>query len=158
MVNRNADAKPAQIPLTRPSSAYWRVTIDNPPIMIRRPSPVRLRHQISRPTKNTRMSSSLFSHKHGLGCANEMPNRPQTLYALADSPVGLAAWMIDHDSTSEALIARVFDGKTEGLTRDDILDNNTLYWFTNTAISSAQLYWEASLAFSPRKISRSRLS
>jgi pimeloyl-ACP methyl ester carboxylesterase len=88
-----------------------------------------------------------FFYKHGLGYANEMANRPQTLYALADSPVGLAAWMIDHDAASEALIARVFEGKSEGLTRDDILDNITLYWFTNTAISSARLYWESKLPF-----------
>jgi pimeloyl-ACP methyl ester carboxylesterase len=88
-----------------------------------------------------------YFYKHGLGYANEMANRPQTLYALADSPVGLAAWMIDHDGVSEALIARVFDGKSEGLTRDDILDNVTLYWLTNTAISSARLYWESKLAF-----------
>jgi pimeloyl-ACP methyl ester carboxylesterase len=88
-----------------------------------------------------------FFYKHGLGYANEMANRPQTLYALADSPVGVAAWMIDHDAASEALIARVFEGKSEGLTRDDILDNITLYWFTNTAISSARLYWESKLPF-----------
>ena len=77
----------------------------------------------------------------------EMANRPQTLYALADSPVGLAAWMLDHDIASYALIARVFDGQPEGLTRDDILDNVTLYWLTNTAVSSARLYWESKLAF-----------
>ena len=76
-----------------------------------------------------------------------MANRPQTLYALADSPVGLAAWMIDHDIRSYDLIARVFDGASEGLTRDDILDNITLYWLTNTAISSARLYWESKLPF-----------
>jgi pimeloyl-ACP methyl ester carboxylesterase len=78
----------------------------------------------------------------GLGYALEMSNRPQTLYGLADSPVGLAAWMLDHDIRSYELIVRVFDGKTEGLTRDDILDNVTLYWLTNTAISSARLYWD----------------
>jgi pimeloyl-ACP methyl ester carboxylesterase len=88
-----------------------------------------------------------YFYKHGLGYANEMANRPQTLYGLEDSPVGLAAWMIDHDAASEALIARVFEGKSEGLTRDDILDNISLYWFTNTAISSARLYWESKLAF-----------
>ena len=71
-----------------------------------------------------------------------MSNRPQTLYGIADSPVGLAAWMLDHDIRSYKLIARVFDGKTEGLTRDDILDNVTLYWLTNTAVSSARLYWD----------------
>jgi pimeloyl-ACP methyl ester carboxylesterase len=81
-------------------------------------------------------------NKNGLGYAIEMNNRPQTLYGIVDSPVGLAAWMIDHDIRSYEMIARVFDGQTEGLTRDDILDNITLYWLTNTAISSARLYWE----------------
>ena len=88
-----------------------------------------------------------FFYKHGLGYAGEMANRPQTLYGIEDSPVGLAAWMLDHDATSYALIARVFDGKTEGLTREDILDNITLYWLTGTAVSSARLYWESKLAF-----------
>jgi len=68
-----------------------------------------------------------------------MANRPQTLYGIGDSPVGLAAWMLDHDALSYALIARVFDGQREGLTRDDVLDNVTLYWLTNTTISSARL-------------------
>lgn len=86
-------------------------------------------------------------YKHGLGYALEMANRPQTLYALADSPVGLAAWMLDHDAASQALIARVFAGQSEGLTRDDVLDNVTLYWLTNTAVSSARLYWENKLNF-----------
>jgi pimeloyl-ACP methyl ester carboxylesterase len=94
-----------------------------------------------------------FFYKHGLGYAMEMANRPQTLYGLADSPVGLAAWILDHDEASEALMARVFAGQSEGLTRDDILDNITLYWFTNTAISSARLYWENKLAFfAPKKV------
>jgi pimeloyl-ACP methyl ester carboxylesterase len=79
--------------------------------------------------------------------AQEMANRPQTLYALEDSPVGLAAWMLDHDARSYALISRAFDGQAEGLTRDDILDNITLYWLTHTAVSSARLYWENDLAF-----------
>jgi pimeloyl-ACP methyl ester carboxylesterase len=78
----------------------------------------------------------------GLGYALEMSNRPQTLYGIADSPVGLAAWMIDHDIRSYLMIARVFDGQAEGLTRDDILDNVTLYWLTNTAVSSGRLYWD----------------
>ncbi|PDT28135.1 multidrug MFS transporter [Rhizobium sp. L9] len=81
-------------------------------------------------------------YKNGLGYAIEMNNRPQTLYAIVDSPVGLAAWMLDHDIRSYRMIARVFDGESEGLTKDDILDNVTLYWLTNTAISSARLYWE----------------
>ncbi len=88
-----------------------------------------------------------FFYKHGLGYAQEMANRPQTLYAIADSPVGLAAWMLDHDAASHALIARVFDGQTEGLTRDDVLDNITFYWLTNTAVSSSRLYWESKLPF-----------
>jgi pimeloyl-ACP methyl ester carboxylesterase len=88
-----------------------------------------------------------FFYTKGLGYAIEMKNKPQTLYGIADSPVGLAAWMIDHDISSYELIARVFDGKPEGLTRDDILDNITLYWLTGTAISSARLYWENKLVF-----------
>lgn len=88
-----------------------------------------------------------FFYKHGLGYAQEMSHRPQTLYGIADSPVGLAAWMLDHDAASEELITRVFNGQTEGLTRDDILENITLYWLTNTAISSARLYWESKLSF-----------
>jgi len=79
---------------------------------------------------------------HGLGYAIEMNQRPQTLYGIADSPIGLASWMLDHDIQSYDLIAHVFDGAQEGLTRDDILDNVTLYWLTNTAVSSARLYWE----------------
>jgi len=96
-------------------------------------------------------------YKKGLGYANEMNLRPQTLYALEDSPVGLAAWMLDHDIRSYELIARVFDGQKEGLTRDDILDNVSLYWFTKTAISSARLYWETAQVstsgfFDPRNV------
>ena len=83
----------------------------------------------------------------GLGYALEMANRPQTLYGIVDSPVGLAAWMIDHDKLSYELIARVFDGETEGLTRDDVLDNITLFWLTNTGVSASRLYWENKFAF-----------
>jgi pimeloyl-ACP methyl ester carboxylesterase len=83
-----------------------------------------------------------YFFKKGIAYAQEMGLRPQTLYGIDDSPIGLAAWMLDHDIRSYELIARVFDGQTEGLTRDDILDNITLYWLTNTAISSARLYWE----------------
>jgi len=88
-----------------------------------------------------------FFYKHGLGYAQEMSGRPQTLYGIGDSPVGLAAWLLDHDARSYALIARVFDGQTEGLTRDDILDNITLYWLTNTSVSSGRIYWENKFAF-----------
>jgi pimeloyl-ACP methyl ester carboxylesterase len=83
----------------------------------------------------------------GTGYAGEMGNRPQTLYGIADSPVGLAAWMLDHDEASYKLIARAFTGNPGGLSRDDVLDNVTHYWLTNTAISSARLYWESKLAF-----------
>jgi pimeloyl-ACP methyl ester carboxylesterase len=81
-------------------------------------------------------------YRHGLAYAQEMGNRPQTLYGIADSPVGLAAWMLDHDIRSYDMITRVFDGKTEGLSRDDVLDNVTLYWLTNTGVSAARLYWD----------------
>jgi pimeloyl-ACP methyl ester carboxylesterase len=84
----------------------------------------------------------VFFQQKGLGYAIEMNNRPQTLYGLVDSPIGLAGWMLDHDDASQKMIARVFAGGTEGLTRDDVLDNITLYWLTNTAISSARLYWD----------------
>jgi pimeloyl-ACP methyl ester carboxylesterase len=88
-----------------------------------------------------------FFYAHGLAYAQEMGNRAQTLYGIADSPIGLAAWMLDHDARSYDLIARVFGGGSEGLTPDDILDNVTLYWLTNTAVSSARLYWESKLPF-----------
>ena len=81
-------------------------------------------------------------YRRGLAYSQEMSNRPQTLYGIADSPIGLAAWMLDHDIRSYGMISRVFDGKTEGLSRDDVLDNVTLYWLTNTGISSARLYWD----------------
>jgi pimeloyl-ACP methyl ester carboxylesterase len=79
--------------------------------------------------------------------ALEMGTRPQTLYGIADSPVGLAAWILDHDMVSYELIARVFDGHAEGLTRDDVLDNITHYWLTNTGVSSGRIYWENKLGF-----------
>jgi pimeloyl-ACP methyl ester carboxylesterase len=88
-----------------------------------------------------------FFFKKGLAYAQEMANRPQTLYGIEDSPVGLAAWILDHDLRSYELVARVFNGQAEGLTRDDVLDNITLYWLTNTGVSSARLYWENKFAF-----------
>jgi pimeloyl-ACP methyl ester carboxylesterase len=88
-----------------------------------------------------------FVYKKGLGYALEMANRPQTLYGMADSPVGLAAWFLDHDARSYEMIARAFDGQREGLTRDDVLDNITLAWLTNTATSSSRIYWENKLSF-----------
>ena len=83
-----------------------------------------------------------FVYQKGIAYGYQMGLRPQTLYGIADSPVGLAAYFLDHDARSYALIARVFDGKTEGLTRDDVLDNITITWLTNTALSGARLYWE----------------
>jgi pimeloyl-ACP methyl ester carboxylesterase len=83
-----------------------------------------------------------FVYQKGIAYGYQMGLRPQTLYGIADSPVGLAAYFLDHDARSYALIARVFDGKSEGLTRDDILDNVTIAWLTNTALSGARLYWE----------------
>ena len=83
----------------------------------------------------------------GLSYAQQMANHPQTLYGLADSPVGLAAWFLDHDLLSYQMIARAFDGQSEGLTRDDVLDNITLAWLTNTGVSSARLYRENKIAF-----------
>jgi len=94
-----------------------------------------------------------FFFKRDVFYAFEMGTRPQTLYGIADSPIGLASWIIDHDIKSYELITRVFDGQTEGLTRDDILDNITLYWLTNTGISSARLYWENKVAFfAPKQV------
>ena len=85
-----------------------------------------------------------FFYKKGLGYATEMSLRPQTLYGLADSPVGLAGWILDHDIRSYEMIARVFDGQPEGLTRDDVVENITLYWLRNTAVSTARSYWDYS--------------
>jgi pimeloyl-ACP methyl ester carboxylesterase len=78
-----------------------------------------------------------FVYSKGVAYGYQMGLRPQTLYGIADSPVGLAAYFLDHDAWSYALIARVFDGQTEGLSRDE----------TNTALSGARLYWENKFAY-----------
>jgi pimeloyl-ACP methyl ester carboxylesterase len=83
-----------------------------------------------------------FVYQKGIAYGYQMGLRPQTLYGIADSPVGLAGYFLDHDARSYELIARVFAGESEGLTRDDILDNITITWLTNTALSGARLYWE----------------
>jgi len=89
-----------------------------------------------------------FLFTTGLGYALEMGLRPQTLYGLADSPVALAAWMLDHDARSYKDIERAFEGEAVGnLTRDEVLDNITLAWVTNTGVSSGRLYWENNLGF-----------
>ena len=83
-----------------------------------------------------------FVYAKGVGYGYQMGLRPQTLYGIADSPIGLAGYLLDHDARSLELISRSFDGQAEGLSRDDVLDNITLTWLTNTGISSARLYWE----------------
>ena len=83
-----------------------------------------------------------FVYQKGIAYGFQMGLRPQTLYGIADSPVGLAGYFLDHDARSYELIVRVFAGKSEGLTRDDILDNVTITWLTNTAVSGGRLYWE----------------
>jgi pimeloyl-ACP methyl ester carboxylesterase len=83
-----------------------------------------------------------FVYQTGIAYGYQMGLRPQTLYGIADSPIGLAAYFLDHDARSYELISRVFKGESEGLTRDDVLDNITIAWLTNTAISGARLYWE----------------
>ena len=83
-----------------------------------------------------------FVYQKGIAYGFQMGLRPQTLYGIADSPVGLAAYFLDHDARSYELISRIFQGQAEGLTRDDILDNITITWLTNTALSGARLYWE----------------
>jgi pimeloyl-ACP methyl ester carboxylesterase len=83
-----------------------------------------------------------FVYAKGIGYGFQMGLRPQTLYGIADSPVGLAAYFLDHDARSYELISRVFQGHAEGLTRDDVLDNITIAWLTNTGVSGGRLYWE----------------
>jgi pimeloyl-ACP methyl ester carboxylesterase len=83
-----------------------------------------------------------FVYQKGIGYGFQLGLHPQTMYGIADSPVGLAAYFLDHDLRSYELISRVFQGQAEGLTRDDILDNITITWLTNTALSGARLYWE----------------
>jgi pimeloyl-ACP methyl ester carboxylesterase len=83
------------------------------------------------------------------GYIAEMGEHPQTIgYSLLDSPIGLAAWMLDHDADSYEKISRAFvEGKpTGGLTRDAVLDNITLYWLTSTGASTSRLYWETGRA------------
>ena len=88
-----------------------------------------------------------FVYAKGIGYAFQLGLRPQTLYAIADSPVGLAAYLLDHDALSLELIIRSFDGHAEGLTPDDVLDNITLTWLTNTGVSSGRQYWERKVGF-----------
>ena len=98
-----------------------------------------------------------FVYAKGIAYAYQLGLRPQTVCAIADSPVGLAAYLLDHDARSYELFKRVFAGQSEGITRDDVLDNITLTWLTNTAISSGRLYWENKLGFFGSKAFPSRL-
>jgi hypothetical protein len=89
-----------------------------------------------------------FVYSAGIGYAAQMATQPQTLYGIADSPAGLAAWMINHDAASYQDIADAFAGHPVGnLTRDEVLDNVTFYWLTNTGVSSGRLYWESKFGF-----------
>ena len=101
----------------------------------------RRRHRASQPTRNSRTSVCSLSIKRESATGTRWGCDRRRL-RIADSPVGLAAYFLDHDARSYDLIARVFDGQSEGLTRDDILDNITITWLTNTALSGARLYWE----------------
>jgi pimeloyl-ACP methyl ester carboxylesterase len=95
----------------------------------------------------------VFVYRHVVYYALYMASRPQTLAALADSPIGMAAFLIDFDPRGFEVIERAFVGQDECLTRDEILDNITLFWLTNTAVSAARLYRENKLAyFSPKGI------
>ena len=98
------------------------------------------------PTGLSEKEMAAYNQRRALALAYliEQATRPQTIgYSLADSPVGLAAWMLDHDPHSYEQIAHAFERRPEGgLTKDAILDNITLYWVTNTGTSAARLYWE----------------
>jgi pimeloyl-ACP methyl ester carboxylesterase len=88
--------------------------------------------------RTTEQLSRLYPYAIGL----MMALRPQTLYGLTDSPVFLAAFMLDHDPASQEMIRRAFDGQHEGLSRNDVLDNITLFWLTGTGVSASRLYGE----------------
>jgi pimeloyl-ACP methyl ester carboxylesterase len=100
-------------------------------------------------TEDERRAYDILVHFFATGTAyaQEMGLRPQTLYGIVDSPIGLAAWMLDHDEKSYQLIARAFAGDPGGISRDDVLDNVTHYWLTNSGISASRLYWESHLGF-----------
>jgi pimeloyl-ACP methyl ester carboxylesterase len=104
------------------------------------------------PEETSSYDQLVFFYKH-VYYAFFMGTRPQTLAGLADSPIGLATFLLDHDAASLALITRSFDGLAEGITPDDVLDNVTLFWLTNTGVSAARIYWENKFAFfSPKGV------
>ena len=107
---------------------------------IGRPAPSGLSDDERRVTEQL---GALYPYAIGL----MMALRPQTLYGLTDSPVFLAAFMLDHDPASLEMITRAFDGQQEGLTRDDVLDNITLFWLTRTGVSASRLYGESKFSY-----------
>ena len=117
------------------------------------PTPSGLSHDEARAYEELK-----FVYAKGVGYAYQLGLHPQSLVGIADSPVGLAAYLLDHDARSYQLIARAFAGQPGGLSRDDVLDNITLTWLTGTAISSGRLYWERLNAakefgfFSPKNV------
>ena len=113
---------------------------------------MRRRHPVFLIEERSSYEQLVFFYKH-VYYAFWMASRPQTMTGFADSPIGLATFLLDHDARSLELIARSFDGQPEGLTPDDVLDNVTLFWLTNTGVSSARLYWENKLPFfSPKGV------
>ena len=103
------------------------------------------RRRPASPTRSEPPTSSCALLRQARGLREHHVDRPQTMYGLADSPVDLAAFMLDHgDGTGQpGLVKRVLEGTLQSdLTRDDLLDNITLYWLTNTGVSAARLYWE----------------
>ena len=98
-----------------------------------------VRPRRSRTRRRARLRAGLLFLQVRPGLRQRDGASPANTLGIVNSPAGLASWILDHDADSYALIARSFDGEPEGLTRDDVLDNITLYWLTNTAISSARL-------------------
>lgn len=111
------------------------------PILTRLPFRARRPRPVSPADDKVAYELSAFVYAKGIGYGYQMGLRPQALYGIAESPVGIAGYLLDHDA-SMAIISRAFDGQPEGLTRDDVLDNVTLTWLTNMFVSGPRLYWE----------------
>jgi hypothetical protein len=120
----------------------------------------RRRHRVSQPTRNslTSVCSSYIKRVSPTGTRWGCDRRHYTESRTHPSAWRLiSAYFLDHDARSYERISRVFEGESEGLTRDDILDNIMITWLTNTALSGARLYWENKLGYSTPKASASRL-
>lgn len=111
------------------------------PILTRLPFRARRPRPVSPADDKVAYELSAFVYAKGIGYGYQMGLRPQALYGIAESPVGIAGYLLDHDARSLAIISRAFDGQPEGLTRDDVLDNVTLTWLTNMFVSGERLYW-----------------